>query len=105
MTKILLRPAFSGPAIILAIKTHLTLNWLIRLRPKFTNFQLLTSSAVLQKIEHVINLITCSKISKRPAGPKKDRQDRLTSLEQIKGFTNQDIAFLYNLQDRFEIRF
>jgi hypothetical protein len=57
MTKILLRLAFSGPAIILAIKTHLTLNWLIRLGPKFTNFRLLTSSAVLQKIEHVTLLL------------------------------------------------
>jgi hypothetical protein len=105
MAKIMAGPENAGLNSILVIKAHLVLNWLIRLRPKFTNFQLLTSSAVLQKIEHVINLITCSKISKRPAGPKKDRQDRLTSLEQIKGFTNQDIAFLYNLQDRFEIRF
>jgi hypothetical protein len=57
MTKILLKPAFSGSAIILAIKTHLTLNWLIKLELKFNNFQLLTSSAILQKIECVILLL------------------------------------------------
>jgi hypothetical protein len=50
-------PENAGLNSILVIKAHLVLNWLIRLRPKFTNFRLLTSSAALQKIESVTLLL------------------------------------------------
>jgi hypothetical protein len=57
MAKIMAEPENAGLNSILVIKTHLVLNWLIRLRPKFTNFWLLTSFAILQKIESVTLLL------------------------------------------------
>jgi hypothetical protein len=39
------------------------------------------------------NLITCLKISKRPAGLKNDRQDRLTSLKEKEDYVKHIFAW------------
>ena len=55
------------------IKTHLALNWVIRLRPKFTTFRSLTSSVVPQKIGSTA-LLLFQKFPKDRSGPIKDRR-------------------------------
>jgi hypothetical protein len=64
MTKIMAGPENASFNSILVIKVHLVLNWLIKLRPKFTNFWLLTSFATLQKIESLTLLL----VQKFPKG-------------------------------------
>ncbi|PKY44042.1 hypothetical protein RhiirA4_512153 [Rhizophagus irregularis] len=55
------------------IKTCLALNWVIRLRPKFTTFWSLISSVVLQKIGSTA-LLLFQKFPKDRSGPIKDRR-------------------------------
>ena len=55
------------------IKTCLALNWVIRLRPKFTTFQFLISSVVPQKIGSTA-LLLFRKFPKDRSGPIKDRR-------------------------------
>ena len=67
------RPKKAKNTVFGKIKTSLALNWVIRLRPKFTTIRTLISSVVLQKIGSTA-LLLFRKFPKDRSGPIKDRR-------------------------------